>query len=76
MRYCVPQWLAESIKHMDCEVVETGKCIKSTNTEVYLHPAGEKQRTNISSRASRRTWKLGEWDTRQMHLSAKEFAGI
>jgi len=42
----------------------------------YLLPFEEKQRLNISSRALLNTLKLGKRETRQMHLSAYEFACI
>lgn len=44
--------------------------------QTYLLPLGEKQSANISSNASRRILKLGERETRQIHLSANEFAGM
>jgi hypothetical protein len=44
--------------------------------DTYLLPFGEKQSANSSSSAFLRTWKPGERETRQIHLSAKEFAGI
>lgn len=42
----------------------------------YLLPFLEKQRRYISSSTSRRMWKQGARDTRQIHLSANEFAGM
>lgn len=42
----------------------------------HLLPLEEKQRANSSSSAFLSTRKLGERETRQIHLSANEFAGI
>lgn len=46
------------------------KFLPSWNTYTYLLPVGEKHKTNSSSRALLSTLKLGERETRQMHLSA------
>lgn len=42
----------------------------------YLLPVGEKQSVNNSSSVSLSKRKLGDRETRQIHLSANEFAGI
>lgn len=58
-------------------VVQNTKNIKTMSIyRSYLLPEEEKQSVNISSNASRNIRKLGERETKQMHLSAKLFAGV
>lgn len=58
------------------EFYQVDDCLKAYNLNPYLLPEEEKQSVKISSRASRRILKLGERETKQMHLSANEFAGM
>lgn len=44
--------------------------------DTYLLPPGEKQSVNNSSSVFLSKRKLGDRETRQIHLSANEFAGI